>query len=113
MSAPVEAAAEDGLYDQVIGRRRGADANAYVDLPNGRHVEVSDHEDLLLLVVHRRKVADGAIVRIPLDPAAHDSSEVVADFDARSKAPSLIDIRAMQGTPERRPSMSGAIPVSG
>ena len=47
--APVEAAAEDGFHDQVVGRRGGADADADVDLPDGRYIEVSDEEDLLLL----------------------------------------------------------------
>ena len=49
--APVEAAAEDALDDEVVGRRGGAYAYADVDLPLRRDVEVGDGEDLLLLVV--------------------------------------------------------------
>ena len=38
---------------------------------SGRDVEVGDDEDLLLLVVHRRDVADRAVVGVPLEAAAH------------------------------------------
>src|SRR6202789_3398011 len=82
VSAPVEATAEDGLHDQVVGGRGGSNAHADINLPQRRHVEVRDEEDLLLLLRHRRDVADGAIVRIPLDPAAHDPRKAVADFVA-------------------------------
>jgi hypothetical protein len=61
VSAPVEAAAEDGFHDQVVGCRGGTNADADVDLPNGGHIEIGDDEDLLLLVVHRRDIADRAV----------------------------------------------------
>src|ERR1700723_838410 len=102
MSAPIEAAAEDGLDDQVVGGPCGADAYANVDLPKGRDVEIRDDEDLLLLVVHRRNIADGAVVCVPLNAPADDPGEVVADLGARREAKALIDVRAMQGTLERR-----------
>src|SRR5580692_8224248 len=101
MSAPVETAAENGFEDQVVGRRGGADPDADVDLPKGRHVKVGDDEELLLLGVHRRNIADCAVVGVPLDAAAHDTAKIVADFGARREAQALIDIRTMPGAFER------------
>src|ERR1700722_16108706 len=106
--APVEATAEDGFHDQVVGGRGGADANADIDFPERRHIEVGDEEDLLLLVVHGRKAADRPIVGVPLEPPAHHASEVVANFGAGRKAKPLIDVRAVQRTLER--GIDGEIP---
>ena len=60
--APVEAAAENALDDQVVGCRGWPNAYADVDLPFGRDVEVGDGEDLLLLVVETVPGADAATV---------------------------------------------------
>ena len=54
--APVEAPPENALHNQVIGRRGWAHADADVDLPLRRHVQIGDREDLLLLVVQRVEV---------------------------------------------------------
>src|ERR1700744_5509323 len=51
--APVEAAAENALDDQVVGCRGWPNAYADVDLPFGRDVQVGDGEDLLLLLAER------------------------------------------------------------
>ena len=94
----------------MVGGRGGSNAHAYINLPHRRHVEIGDEEELLLLLVHRRNVADGAIVRIPLDASAHDPREVVADLGARREPKTLVDVRAMQGALER--GIDGEIPAS-
>src|SRR5471030_1098445 len=94
--APVEAAAEDSFDDEVVGCGGWADADADVDLPLGRDIEVSDGEDLLLLIVQGIKGAEAAVVRIVLEAAADDGREVVANFGARSETEALFDVRAVE-----------------
>ncbi len=60
VAAPVEAAPEDSFDDEVVGGGGDTDADAEVDLPLGRDVEVSDGEELVLLIVGRRAVEDRA-----------------------------------------------------
>jgi hypothetical protein len=47
-----------------------------IDFPKGRHVEVRDRKNLLLLSVHGRNIADRAVVGIPLDPSTDNLGEV-------------------------------------
>ena len=50
--APIEAAAEDAFDDEVVGRSGDTDADAEVNLPCWRHVQIRNYEELLLLFVH-------------------------------------------------------------
>ena len=54
MPAPVEAAAEDRLHDEMIRRGGSADADPDIDLPDRRYIEIGDDEDLLLLIANWR-----------------------------------------------------------
>ncbi len=50
VSSPVKTTAQDAFDDQVIGRRRRSNSDAKVDLPLRCHIEIRDHEKLLLLL---------------------------------------------------------------
>src|SRR6202453_548689 len=109
MPAPVESATENGFENKMVGGRCRADAHADIDFPQGRYVEIGNQEDLLLLIVDGRDVADRAVVGIPLDTAADDAGEVVTDFCARRKTETLIHVGAMQGALEGR--IDGEVPA--
>src|ERR1700754_150751 len=70
MAVPIEAAAEDPFDDEVVSGCGGSYADANVDLPFGRDVQVGDSEDLLLLLAQCGKVADTSVVGIVLEAAA-------------------------------------------
>ena len=61
--APIETAAENGFHDQVVGGRRGADADADIDLPNGGHIEIGNDEYLLLLIGGGQRAVPQRIAR--------------------------------------------------
>lgn len=98
MSAPGEAAADDCFDDEVVGGGGGAEAYAEVDLPFWREVEVSDDEDLLLLVVERVKAAEAAVVGVVLEAGVDLLGEVVTDLCSGCEGDALIDVGAVPGT---------------
>ena len=51
MMCPVKPAAENAFHNQMIGAGCRADADAEVDFPFGRYVQIDGREKLLLLVV--------------------------------------------------------------
>ena len=64
----------------MIGGARDADAEAEVDFPLGRKIQVDSGENLVLLLKRGEEVrgwADGTVI---LDPARNLFVEVVADF---------------------------------
>ncbi len=70
LPAPVETPAEDALDDPVIGRRGWSDADAEIDLPLRRDIEIDRRKDLLLLVVQAGDVRDAAVVSVVLESSA-------------------------------------------
>ena len=62
--APVEAPAEDAFDEQVVGTCGSAQADAHVDLPLGRDVQVGHQEDLLRLIVQPFPVPQPSVVGV-------------------------------------------------
>ncbi len=77
-------------------------ANAEIDLPLGRYVEIDGREDLLLLIVEAGDVGDAAVVGVVFDPARNHLGDVPADFDCRCEVESEVHIRPVEGALERR-----------
>ena len=94
MSAPIESTAENRFDDEVIGGARGADADAEIDFPHWRDVEVGDEKELLLLVMGRGEVTQGPIICVVLEAGADYPREIIADLGAWCQAQAL-DIDAL------------------
>src|ERR1035438_1865228 len=108
--SPIEAAADDAFYDPVIGGGGGAYADAEVDLPVGREVQIDGGEELLLLIVETGNVGDAAVVGVVLEAAGDLLGEVVADFGCWSEVDTFIDIGAVPGALEGR--VDGEVPAA-
>src|SRR6185437_15615629 len=78
--APIEPPAEDPFDNPVIGACGRSHANAEVDLPFWRNIQIDGREDLLLLVVKAGDVRQAAVVGVVLNAARDDLCEVPADF---------------------------------
>ncbi len=90
--APVETAAEDAFDDPVVGGCGWSDADAEVDLPFGRDVQVDGREDLLLLVVEAGDVGDAAVVGVVFNASGNDLGEVPADFGGGREVEAEFDV---------------------
>src|SRR5208282_4591116 len=110
MSAPIESPAENRFDDEVVGGTRGADADAEIDFPHWRDVEVGDEKELLLLVMGRGEVTQGPIICVVLEAGADYSREIIADLGAWCEAQALVDVRAMQSAFER--GVDGEVPAA-
>ena len=108
--APGEAAADDAFDDEVVGGCCGTEADAEVDLPPGRDVEVGDDEELLLLVVEGVEAADASVVGVVFEASVDFFGEVVADLCAGSEGETLMDVGAVQGSFEG--GVEGEVPAA-
>jgi hypothetical protein len=64
LSFPIEASAENSLYDQVVGSGGGTCTDANVDLAFRQDIEVDYREDLLLLVMQRIKSSNAPVISV-------------------------------------------------
>ena len=87
----VKAVAEDHFGDEVIGGRGDADAQAEVDFPLGRYIQVDGGENLVLLEAGGQEVRGGAHGAVVFDAAGDFFREVIADFDVRRENEALAD----------------------
>src|SRR5665213_3615176 len=108
--APVPAIADDALDDEVVRSRRRAEADAEVDLPFGRDVQVGDGEDLLLLVMQAGGRGKAAVVGVVLEAGVHLLCEVVAHLGAGREVQAIVYTGAVPGAFER--GIDGKIPTA-
>src|SRR5215813_5008212 len=105
---PTKPAADNGFDDQMVRRARDANADAKIQLPFRRHVQVNRWKDLLLLVRNWIKAANGTQRAIVFNSATDHFGKVVRNFQIRRKFKSLAYAFAMQRLVYRR--IEGEIP---
>src|SRR3974390_2557661 len=102
---PVEAAADDGFGEHVIGAGGYAHANSEIDLPFRRHVQIERRHELLRLQRERIEVTDRTPATVILQTKRNDLGEVPRDFGVGREAPLLIggqpDNAAVEGGVDR------------
>ena len=85
--SPREAAADDALHDEMIGGGCQSPANAKIELPLGRDVEIDRGKELVLLLADGIELGRGSGISVILDAARNLACQVVADFYIRIEFP--------------------------
>src|SRR6185369_2025224 len=93
--SPIKSPTENALDYPVVGRRRCTYADAKVDLPLRRHVEVDDRKHLLLLIMKAEDISQAAVVRVIFDAPCNHLGECVADLRPRCENESILNTRPM------------------
>ena len=93
----VEAVAEDHFGDEVIGRTGDTYADAEVDFPFGRKIEIDGGKKLVLLLGDRIEIGGGAYGAVVFEAGGDFFGEVVTDFDVGGKDEALIFGEAVEG----------------
>src|SRR6266702_3145161 len=89
--APVKAATDDAFDDEVVGGGSGADAEAEIELPFGRDVEIDRSKKLLLLLPCGIELGGGTKGTVILQSACDLFREVVAEFEIGRETDSLMN----------------------
>src|SRR5262249_43705107 len=93
---PAKAPSNDAFDNQVIGGPRESPADAEVQFPLGRDVQVDRREDLLLLVGNWIEISDRPQRAVVLQAAGYFLRKVIRHFGIGREDPAFIDIHAMQ-----------------
>src|SRR5438105_5310390 len=109
VSLPGKSPADDGFHDQMVGGPGGANADAEIDFPLGRDVNVNRGYKLLLLFVQRIEVTDRPESAVVFQAAAYyfavacpvRPEKIVADSEIRRELYSPPRILSMQRRVER------------
>src|ERR1022692_2198516 len=88
----------DAFHDQVIGGSGRANADAEVELPFGREIDIDRGKELLLLVFERVEAGERTVSRIVFQPARKFLGEIVAELRVGRKRSSLVHALAVPGT---------------
>src|SRR5271156_2724664 len=91
----IESVTDDCFHDQVIGRASQSDAQAEIDLPLRRQVQIDCGKDLLLLLMDRQKVGGRSEGTVIFQSAGDFWREVVAEFEIWRKHETLILAQAV------------------
>jgi hypothetical protein len=99
-TSKIETIAENHFSDQMIGRGGEADAQAEIDFPFGRQIQVEGGKNLLLLLPCGQEIRgwpDGTVI---FDTSSDLLRKVVADFYVGRKDKTLAHRLAVKGTIE-------------
>lgn len=93
----VEAVAENHFGNQMIGGMRDADAEAEIDFPLRREIEVDDRKELVLLLACGKKIGGRTNRPVVFESTGDFSRKVVAELEIRRECDSLIDTFTVEG----------------
>jgi hypothetical protein len=79
-ASPSETSADDAFHDQAIAGVVGLEADAEVQLPLGRNIEINRREELVILSSQRKKFGGWSERTIVFQSAGDLLGEVVADL---------------------------------
>ena len=110
LAAPVEATAYYALHDQVIVGAGCADADAEIEFPVGRQVQVNRREELLVLVSEGIEIADRAQRAVVFEATRNFLGEVETYLGVRRETPTLILAGAVERLVQRW--IEGPVPAT-
>src|SRR5579872_6982579 len=84
-----EAIAENHLHDQMIGAARRAHADAEVELPVGREIQIEVGVERVLLRISGENAVERTDYAVIFESRVHLLGHVIADLDVRREHPAL------------------------